>query len=264
MMNKITINGYELPIKDYNEQRVVTFKDIDLVHGRPEGTARKRFNDNKIHFIEGEDYFKTKLDEVRPFFGQTLPNGFNPKADIILITESGYLMLVKSFTDDLAWSVQRQLVNSYFRLKKQTEFSPLNAETLEIEEMNARTRMSSQLLKLAKTKAIPKPYRDKLLEKSVEVLTGEKLTINELEKPSQAETDVLNVLSEQSQSEEGYTVEMRYMTVTEFITHNISLRKYDTRTVGKVLEKYGYNQKRARVKGIPKAVRRLPYKIKIY
>lgn len=261
-MDTMTINGYELPVKDYNEQRVVTFKDIDLVHGRPEGTARRNFNTNREHFIECEDYFKVCADEIRTHKIMDI----SPKTheDIILITESGYLMLVKSFTDDLAWSVQRQLVNSYFRLKKQTEFSPLNAETLEIEEMNARTRMSSQLLKLAKTKAIPKPYRDKLLEKSVEVLTGEKLTINELEKPSQAETDVLNVLSEQSQSEEGYTVEMRYMTVTEFITHNISLRKYDTRTVGKVLEKYGYNQKRARVKGIPKAVRRLPYKIKIY
>lgn len=27
----------------------------------------------------------------------------------------GYLMLVKSFTDDLAWEVRRKLVNSYFR-----------------------------------------------------------------------------------------------------------------------------------------------------
>lgn len=41
--------------------------------------------------------------------GVTAPNG------LILMTEAGYLMLVKSFTDDLAWSVQRQLVNGYFR-----------------------------------------------------------------------------------------------------------------------------------------------------
>lgn len=37
--------------------------------------------------------------------------------DIILVTESGYLMLAKSFTDDLAWKVQRELVNNYFRGK---------------------------------------------------------------------------------------------------------------------------------------------------
>lgn len=111
----IKINGYEVVVKEYSGQRVVTFKDIDVVHDRPSGTARKRFNDNKKHFIEGTDFFKVKCSEVRPFFGQTPPNGFNPDADIVLMTESGYLMLVKSFTDDLAWEVQRELVNSYFK-----------------------------------------------------------------------------------------------------------------------------------------------------
>lgn len=111
----VKINDIDLPIKEYNGKRVVTFKDVDTVHKRPEGAARKRFSDNKKHFIEGVDYFKVKCSEVRPFFGQTLPNGFNPKADIALLTESGYLMLVKSFTDDLAWIVQRQLINTYFQ-----------------------------------------------------------------------------------------------------------------------------------------------------
>jgi hypothetical protein len=32
-----------------------------------------------------------------------------------VLVESGYLMLTKSFNDDLAWQVQRELVNSYFR-----------------------------------------------------------------------------------------------------------------------------------------------------
>lgn len=36
------------------------------------------------------------------------------------MTESGYLMLVKSFTDDLAWEVQRQLVKCYFSVKEET------------------------------------------------------------------------------------------------------------------------------------------------
>lgn len=186
-MNTITINGYELPVKDYNEQRVVTFKDIDLVHGRPEGTAKRNFTENKQRFIDGIDYFKVCADEIRTNKICDISN--KTHSDIILITESGYLMLVKSFTDDLAWRVQRQLVNSYFRLKKQAEFSPLDAETLEIEEMNARTRMSSQLLKLAKTKAIPKPYRDRLLEKSVEVLTGEKPAISDSDSIQESEVE---------------------------------------------------------------------------
>lgn len=118
MGNLVKIGNQEISSKEFKNQRVVTFKDIDTVHERPDGTARKRFSDNKKRFIEGTDYFKVKCSEVRPFFGQTPPNGFNPDADIVLVTESGYLMLVKSFTDDLAWDVQRQLVDSYFRKTK--------------------------------------------------------------------------------------------------------------------------------------------------
>lgn len=122
--NGITVNNYNLPIREYNGWRVITLKDIDTIHERASGTARKRFNDNREHFIEGTDFYKVKCSEVRPFFGQTPPNGFNPNADIILITESGYLMLVKSFTDDLAWEVQRALVNNYFRVKMIDEDIP--------------------------------------------------------------------------------------------------------------------------------------------
>lgn len=114
-MNKVLdIKHIILNPKEYNGQRVVTFKDIDEVHGRTEGTARKRFADNKDKFIEGVDYFVRKTDEAKKEFGITAPNGLH------LITETGYLMLVKSFTDDLAWAVQRELVNHYFK-KKETE-----------------------------------------------------------------------------------------------------------------------------------------------
>ncbi len=115
MANAITINEYELPVREYNGQRVVTFKDIDSVHTRAEGTARKRFNDNREHFIEGVDFFKITPSEFRTAIGDM---DKRQKNDITLMTESGYLMLVKSFTDELAWDVQRALVNGYFRAKE--------------------------------------------------------------------------------------------------------------------------------------------------
>lgn len=112
MSNLIKINNQDLQVKEYRGQRIVTFKDIDTVHERPEGTARKRFNDNKKHFIEGTDYFVRNSDEAAKEYGVIAPNGLK------LITESGYLMLVKSLTDDLAWTVQRELVNNYFRVNQ--------------------------------------------------------------------------------------------------------------------------------------------------
>lgn len=110
-MNTVMINGTEMAVREWQGQRVVTFADIDRVHQRPEGTARKRFNDNKKHFILGVDYFVRKTDEAKKEFGVIAPNG------LILLTEQGYLMVVKSLKDDLAWKVQRELVNSYFKLK---------------------------------------------------------------------------------------------------------------------------------------------------
>lgn len=115
-MNIEKINNTELTIKEYHNMRIVTFKDIDAVHQRPEGTAKRNFSTNKKHFIKGEDFFIISKKEVGTDFVQTY--GFSENAPSgTIITESGYLMLVKSFTDDLAWKVQRDLVNNYFRAK---------------------------------------------------------------------------------------------------------------------------------------------------
>ncbi len=116
-MNKlIHIGNSDISIKEYNGQRVVTLKDIDMVHNRPDGTARRNFNTNKKRFVEGEDYFVVGSDEIRT--SRLFPISDNDYTDKALITEQGYLMLVKSFTDDLAWEVQRQLVNGYFRARQ--------------------------------------------------------------------------------------------------------------------------------------------------
>jgi hypothetical protein len=106
----VTVNNTQLPVKEHQNQRVVTLKEIDAVHQRPEGTAKRNFSENRERFIEGVDYFNITSSQKDEFRTLEIPN-----RGLTLITESGYLMLVKSFTDDLAWEVQRQLVNTYFR-----------------------------------------------------------------------------------------------------------------------------------------------------
>ena len=112
MNEVITIENTEMQVKEYNGKRVVTFKDIDAVHQRTVGTAKRNFNKNKKHFIDGEDYIKVCVDEIRTNKIMNISN--KARNDVVLITESGYLMLAKSFTDDLSWQVQRCLVNNYF------------------------------------------------------------------------------------------------------------------------------------------------------
>lgn len=119
MDNLVHIGNADIPIKEYKGERVVTFKDIDMVHERPGGTARKIFSDNRKHFVEGEDYFVLKtsdLENTGLSEKRTLENLVLSNFGTALITERGYLMLVKSFTDDLAWEVQRKLVSSYFNV----------------------------------------------------------------------------------------------------------------------------------------------------
>lgn len=116
-MNEVlNICGTELQIKRYSNQRVVTFKDIDAVHQRPAGTAKRNFNTNKKYFIEDVDFYKISANEFRSQFDPTYSK--HASESVTFITESGYLMLVKSFTDDLAWEVQRKLVNSYFKSER--------------------------------------------------------------------------------------------------------------------------------------------------
>ena len=115
-------------IKVWNGQRVVTFKDIDEAHERPKGTARRNFSYNKKHFVEGVDYFKIKptdLENTELHEKRTIGISNVPPRGISLITESGYLMIVKSFDDDLSWEVQRQLVNGYFKAKEEQTYRPV-------------------------------------------------------------------------------------------------------------------------------------------
>lgn len=115
-MDNITVNNCTVDIRQYNGQKVLTFKDIDLAHGRPEGTASRNFKANRTHFIEGEDFFIVKPSDIQK--DEIRLSEINNRGTIF-VTESGYLMIVKSFTDNLSWDVQRFLVNSYFRAKEE-------------------------------------------------------------------------------------------------------------------------------------------------
>ncbi len=119
MTNLILVNNKEIHLKEYRGERVVTFKEVDLIHERVAGTAGRNFRENKKYFIEDEDYFFIKPSDIK---NNEIRRSEINNSGTYLITESGYLMLVKSLTDDLAWTVQRELIDNYFRVKRE-EFS---------------------------------------------------------------------------------------------------------------------------------------------
>jgi hypothetical protein len=113
----VKINNESVEILKYKGKRVITLAMIDKLHNRPDGTAHRNMTKSRKHFVKNEDYFEIARHVKRPNlmksfgFSKYAPKGF-------LITESGYLMLVKTFRDNLAWKVQKELVRVYFRAKK--------------------------------------------------------------------------------------------------------------------------------------------------
>lgn len=77
--NAITVGNHTLPIKEYNNVRVITFKDIDMVHERPDGTASRNFRKNREYFIEGEDFLfdRPTRRNSSPWFYETTRRNFS-------------------------------------------------------------------------------------------------------------------------------------------------------------------------------------------
>jgi hypothetical protein len=111
-VNAITVgHTVKLNIVVFNKEPVLTFDMIDVAHGKADGQARTNFTRNKQRFVEGKHYHMVGYADAAAMeaYGVNVP----PRG-LTLITKRGYLLLVKSFTDDLAWDVQEQLVDYYF------------------------------------------------------------------------------------------------------------------------------------------------------
>lgn len=139
---------HEIELKECEGQRVITFKDVDTLHRRPSGTSRRTFKSQKKHMIADEDYFVRNTSEALSQYRIKAPNG------IVLLTESGYLLLVKTFTDDLAWKVQRQLIRAYFKTKPvavevvQIPQIPTSYEDIMIFALQSQKEMKNEMAQL--------------------------------------------------------------------------------------------------------------------
>jgi hypothetical protein len=126
----IQINGQDVPVITYRGRRVITLAQMDQVHGRKPGTAKRNFTEHRAKLIRNEDYFQIRSDEVVNLGLDATKDEIRTYSvgrggKLIVLAESGYLLLVKSFTDDLAWDVQRKLVATYFRAGDQFAISTL-------------------------------------------------------------------------------------------------------------------------------------------
>ena len=145
--NKILINGIEIETKEYKGQRVITSYDVAKLHEREVNDVTKNFNNNRDKFILNEDYFlinKNDISERKISVQEFIPNNVK---EIPIFTESGYLMLVKSFTDDLSWKIQRMLVKSYF-IVVTGQIQPKQLTKIEALKMALETELENERLRI--------------------------------------------------------------------------------------------------------------------
>jgi hypothetical protein len=116
---RVQIGDVDLDQIFYRGEPVATFAQIDRAHKRPDGTAKRNFNENKDRFAEGVDFIELTSDEIRTM---SVMGAFPPRtARGTIITRRGYLKLVKSLNDDLAWAVFDDMVERYFAAERRQQ-----------------------------------------------------------------------------------------------------------------------------------------------
>lgn len=245
-MNLVEINNIAIGIKEYEGKRVITFKDIDRVHERPDGTARNAFKRHRQRFIEDEDYYHVTrnipLDVRRPLGLEAIP----PRG-IMLITESGYLMISKVFDDDIAWDVQRKLVNSYFRVKESVS---QDATIIAMQMMTDTIRLIQQDIttikeqQLQAQKQIPKkkfsPWTKRMFPKYKLLMEYFDVTLKDLYHNLFLELQNLYPDIDLAQMQEDYCFEngLENCYTMEVIEHNKDLRTLFEHMVDDLLDRY--------------------------
>lgn len=147
----VKINNNDVMVKEFQGQRVVTAWDIAKVHNREVKRINEIFKNNIDKFILKEDYFLLNPIEFSESFKTVQDFIPNNVKEIPLFTESGYLMLVKTFTDDLSWKVQRELIKGYFIAKEMVR--PLTPAEQLLAQAQLMVNMENRLNILEKNNA---------------------------------------------------------------------------------------------------------------
>ncbi len=114
----IAIDGIGIQIREHSGQRVLTLRDIDVVHKRTAGTAGRYFNQNKTRFREKKDYFLLKDEK-------------SLSAEKVF-TGSGYELLTGCYlATERDMKVQKEVIDTYFTVAEEPEEELTGTTTME-------------------------------------------------------------------------------------------------------------------------------------
>ncbi|MEF2485286.1 hypothetical protein V4D09_18585 [Vibrio mimicus] len=113
--NQVTVVDLTIPVIEFNSERVLTLWNIDSLHRVPQNTTFNIFIQNRSKLQQNKHYFVVYPNDHG--FAANYPCPI-PPSGLLLITQRGYSMLVKAFTDDFSWQVQEQLADAYFEAQR--------------------------------------------------------------------------------------------------------------------------------------------------
>lgn len=128
-MNKVVkIGDSNIPVIEWEGQRVVTTAQLAEVHETQADNIKMNFNSNKERFAEGEHYFLLKGAGLKAFKNQ-VSNSYpvcKHSTSLYLWTRKGASRRCKMLGTDMAWEQFDRLEENYYNPKMQ----PLSGEHL--------------------------------------------------------------------------------------------------------------------------------------
>lgn len=120
MTQIITIQNTQLPVIEYQGQRMITTELLAQGYGAEVDSVRQNFKRNKNRFIEGKHYFQIEGEELAVLRVTYSHAQISSKVRYLTLwTERGASRHAKMLETDQAWEWYEALEDNYFRLHEQ-------------------------------------------------------------------------------------------------------------------------------------------------
>ena len=161
----------------------MNFNGIEVVESRQIAEAVGKNHANMMREIRTYCGYlnEIKIDLVDFFIESTYKDTKGEERPCYLCTRKGCEMIANKLTGQKVVAFTALYINAFHKMEKHIkENKPIQTaedktKTAEAKLINARVRMSNQFLKLAKVDALSPKYKNILVAKSAEVLTGQPL-----------------------------------------------------------------------------------------
>lgn len=165
-----------------NELTPMNFNDVEVIDSRQVAEAVGKAHKNLLQDIRTYCGHLGELN-FQPtdfFIESTYKTEQNKEMPCYLCTRKGCEMIANKLTGQKGVAFTALYINAFHTMEthikeNKTVGTVDSSKALDIKEMNARVRMSNQFLKLAKVDTLSPEYKNILVAKSAEVLTGQPL-----------------------------------------------------------------------------------------